>query len=150
MFRGLDWLVAEAAARGLRLLPVLTNYWQEYGGMRCYVRWACAQRGQQVLLGLCRLGDYVGSVLQHRRVEPLLQRGAAPKARPDQRRAVPAALPAPPPHLVQPPTGEGEAAEPFYSDPDCQRMFHAALHALVHRTNSLTGRMYRRGPPLEP
>lgn len=48
MFRGLDWLVTEAAARGLRLLLVLTNYWKDYGGMRQYVAWACAQRGEEV------------------------------------------------------------------------------------------------------
>jgi endo-1,4-beta-mannosidase len=51
VFRGLDWLLAAAAQRRLRLLPVLTNYWRDYGGMRRYVAWACAQRGQQVRRG---------------------------------------------------------------------------------------------------
>jgi hypothetical protein len=28
---GLDWLIVEAARRGLKLLLVLTNYWDAYG-----------------------------------------------------------------------------------------------------------------------
>lgn len=48
VFRGLDWLLAQAAARGLRLLLVLTNYWKDYGGMRQYVAWAAQQLGTQV------------------------------------------------------------------------------------------------------
>lgn len=43
---GLDWLVAECARRGLRLLLALTNYWADYGGIPQYVRsgqvrWCC-------------------------------------------------------------------------------------------------------------
>eukprot|EP00887_Chlorella_sp_A99_P006108 scaffold22.g6108.t1 len=45
VFRALDWVVAEAGRRGLRLKLVLTNYWEDYGGMRCYVEWSCQQRG---------------------------------------------------------------------------------------------------------
>jgi mannan endo-1,4-beta-mannosidase len=48
VFGGLDWLLAQAAARGLRLLLVLTNYWKDYGGMRQYVAWAAQQLGTQV------------------------------------------------------------------------------------------------------
>lgn len=48
VFRSLDWLLAEAAARGLRLLLVFTNYWRDYGGMAQYVAWARQQRGEQV------------------------------------------------------------------------------------------------------
>ena len=44
-------MLAEAAARGLRLLLALTNYWADYGGMRQYVAWACQARGQQVRCG---------------------------------------------------------------------------------------------------
>lgn len=54
VFRSLDWLLAEAAARGLRLLLVLTNYWKDYGGMRQYVEWACQRRGEQVRCGVVR------------------------------------------------------------------------------------------------
>lgn len=34
----LDWVVAAAKARGLRLILTLTNYWPEYGGLAQYVR----------------------------------------------------------------------------------------------------------------
>lgn len=34
----LDWVVAAAMARGLRLVLVLSNYWHEYGGLPQYVR----------------------------------------------------------------------------------------------------------------
>jgi hypothetical protein len=74
-FQALDWVIAEAGWRGLRLLLNLTNYWkvrhdrdwtsstsaidghtpemhclpmQDYGGMRQYVQWAYQARGQQV------------------------------------------------------------------------------------------------------
>lgn len=46
MFRALDWLLVEAARRGLRLLLDLTNYWSAYGGMRQYVAWAWERRGR--------------------------------------------------------------------------------------------------------
>ena len=40
--------------------------------------------------------------------------------------------------------GSGQvAAEPFYTDPDCQRMFRDYMGAVVQRTNSLTGVHYR-------
>lgn len=45
VFRALDWVVAGAVARGLRLLPCLVNYWPEYGGMGQYVRWSQEARG---------------------------------------------------------------------------------------------------------
>lgn len=35
------------------------------------------------------------------------------------------------------------AAEPFYTDPDCQRLFCSFLHTLVHRVSTLTGVQYR-------
>ena len=40
VFQALDWVLAEAAKRGLRLLLALINYWPDYGGMQQYVRWA--------------------------------------------------------------------------------------------------------------
>ena len=40
--------------------------------------------------------------------------------------------------------GSGQvAAEPFYTDPDCQRMFRAYMAAVVQRVNTLTGVRYR-------
>ena len=45
VFRALDWVVAAAAARGLRLLLCLLNYWPNYGGMQQYVRWSMEARG---------------------------------------------------------------------------------------------------------
>jgi mannan endo-1,4-beta-mannosidase len=40
VFRGLDWVVAEAGRRGLRLVLPLVNYWRDYGGMGQYVAWS--------------------------------------------------------------------------------------------------------------
>lgn len=37
---GLDRAVAEAKARGLRLILMLTNNWSDYGGLDAYARWA--------------------------------------------------------------------------------------------------------------
>jgi endo-1,4-beta-mannosidase len=42
MLVAMDRLLVECSKRGLRLLPTLTNYWQEFGGMQQYVR--CATR----------------------------------------------------------------------------------------------------------
>lgn len=95
-FRALDWVVAEAGRRGLRLILNLTNYWKDYGGMRQYVQWAYEARGQQ-----------------------------------------------------PPMDGSGQvAAEPFYTDPDCQRMFRAYMAAVVQRVNSLTGVRYCDDPTI--
>lgn len=39
--------------------------------------------------------------------------------------------------------GSGQvAAEPFYTDPDCLRMFRSNVAAVVQRVNSLTGVRY--------
>jgi endo-1,4-beta-mannosidase len=38
VFRGLDWVVAEAGRRGLRLMMTLTNFWEDFGGLPQYVR----------------------------------------------------------------------------------------------------------------
>jgi mannan endo-1,4-beta-mannosidase len=38
--RGLDRAVAEAKARGVRLILTLTNNWEEYGGLPTYARWS--------------------------------------------------------------------------------------------------------------
>lgn len=40
VFRALDWAVDEAAKRGIRVLLVLSNYWDAFGGAPTYVRWA--------------------------------------------------------------------------------------------------------------
>jgi mannan endo-1,4-beta-mannosidase len=50
----------------------------------------------------------------------------------------------PVPH-PQPPQEEGEAAEPFYSDPACRRMFQTAAAAMVGRVNTVNGVQYRCG-----
>jgi mannan endo-1,4-beta-mannosidase len=39
--RGLDAVIAAAAAHGLRLILSLLNYWPDYGGMDQYLRWCC-------------------------------------------------------------------------------------------------------------
>ena len=41
---GLDFVVAEAAKRGLKLILALTNYWTPFGGMPQYVRSVPARR----------------------------------------------------------------------------------------------------------
>lgn len=44
IFVGLDFVVAEAAKRGLKLILALTNYWTPFGGMPQYVRLVLARR----------------------------------------------------------------------------------------------------------
>ncbi len=38
VFAALDWVIAEAGARGIRLSLPLVNYWPAYGGIPQYVR----------------------------------------------------------------------------------------------------------------
>ncbi|KAA6412341.1 MAG: mannan endo-1 [Trebouxia sp. A1-2] len=45
VFVGLDFVLAEAARRGLKVLLALTNYWTPFGGMTQYVKWSCERRG---------------------------------------------------------------------------------------------------------
>lgn len=40
VFRALDYLISRAAEYNLRLILVLTNNWEEYGGSMQYVRWS--------------------------------------------------------------------------------------------------------------
>lgn len=40
VFAGLDFVIAEAGKRGLKLILALTNYWAPFGGMLQYVRYA--------------------------------------------------------------------------------------------------------------
>lgn len=42
VLEGLDFAVAEASKRGIRLLLALANYWQHYGGVDEYNRWSFA------------------------------------------------------------------------------------------------------------
>lgn len=42
VFAALDWVIAEAGARGIRLSLPLVNYWPAYGGIPQYVRSAPA------------------------------------------------------------------------------------------------------------
>lgn len=206
VFRSLDWLLAEAAQRGLRLLLNLTNYWKDYGGMAQYVEWACQQRGQRVsgaeLNGHQRMSGaemngcqcfaaractavhcssssalvagsgLAGELNGHARLASapcrhptspaathsfplctsltgteawaalaLFYANSNPLQQSLRSRAHPRLAGS---HLQAPAGKEGQVVpDPFYTDPDCQRMFRAFLHALVHRTNSLTGIMYR-------
>lgn len=39
-WKGMDFVLAEAAKRGLHLIVTLTNNWDDYGGMNQYVKWA--------------------------------------------------------------------------------------------------------------
>ncbi len=45
VFCALDRVVAEAGARGIRILFNLTNFWSDYGGMGQYVAWSRQARG---------------------------------------------------------------------------------------------------------
>lgn len=45
VFRGLDWVLAEAGKRNLRVMLTLVNYWSAYGGMEQYVRSAISLGG---------------------------------------------------------------------------------------------------------
>jgi mannan endo-1,4-beta-mannosidase len=38
VFAGLDWLLQQCQARGLQLMLVLVNNWEDYGGAKQYVR----------------------------------------------------------------------------------------------------------------
>ena len=38
VFKGLDYVIAEAGRRNLRLILALSNYWHHFGGMPQYVR----------------------------------------------------------------------------------------------------------------
>jgi mannan endo-1,4-beta-mannosidase len=40
VFRGLDYVIAQAKARGLRLILTFVNNWDDYGGMNQYVAWS--------------------------------------------------------------------------------------------------------------
>jgi mannan endo-1,4-beta-mannosidase len=40
VFQGLDYVIAEAGRRGLRLILPLVNNWGDYGGMDQYVQWS--------------------------------------------------------------------------------------------------------------
>ncbi|KAF5831840.1 glycoside hydrolase superfamily, partial [Dunaliella salina] len=40
VFKGLDFVIAQAKARGLQLILVLTDYFPPYGGLQQYVRWS--------------------------------------------------------------------------------------------------------------
>jgi mannan endo-1,4-beta-mannosidase len=38
VFAALDWLLQQCAARGLKLVLVLVNHWDDFGGAKAYVR----------------------------------------------------------------------------------------------------------------
>jgi len=44
-FRGLDELLVEAAARGIRVILTLANNWDDFGGMRRYTLWRFGPQG---------------------------------------------------------------------------------------------------------
>ena len=43
-FSGLDWVLHEASKRGVRVVLVLTDYWEHHGGVSQYLDWAAARR----------------------------------------------------------------------------------------------------------
>ena len=43
-FAGLDWVLYEAGKRGVRVVLVLTDYWEHHGGVSQYLDWAAARR----------------------------------------------------------------------------------------------------------
>ena len=43
-FSGLDWVLHEAGKRGVRVVLVLTDYWEHHGGVSQYLDWAAARR----------------------------------------------------------------------------------------------------------
>ncbi|KAK9842996.1 hypothetical protein WJX74_005452 [Apatococcus lobatus] len=45
VFRGLDFVLHEAAKRQIKLMLVIVNYWQAFGGMSQYCRWSCQRKG---------------------------------------------------------------------------------------------------------
>ncbi len=57
VFVGLDWVVAQAGARGMRLMLTLTNYWHDYGGFQQYLR--CAAVNQRAACYLQAVSDVV-------------------------------------------------------------------------------------------
>jgi len=46
VFRGLDWVLAEAGKRGIKIMLVLVNHWSAYGGMAQYVKYASLPSGR--------------------------------------------------------------------------------------------------------
>ncbi|CAL5222551.1 g4932 [Coccomyxa viridis] len=47
VFAALDWVIAQAKMRGLRLCMPLVNYWPAYGGIPQYMRWSCQRQGAE-------------------------------------------------------------------------------------------------------
>ena len=47
VFAALDWVIAEAGARGIHLSLPLINFWAAYGGVPQYVRWGLPPFCQQ-------------------------------------------------------------------------------------------------------
>lgn len=47
VFRGLDFVLHEAAKRQIKLMLVIVNYWQAFGGMSQYVRQASLHQDWQ-------------------------------------------------------------------------------------------------------
>lgn len=45
-FEGLDWVLYEAGKRGVRLVLVLTDYWEHHGGVSQYLEWAAARKSR--------------------------------------------------------------------------------------------------------
>jgi hypothetical protein len=58
----MDRLLVECNKRGLRLLPTLTNYWKEFGGMQQYAR--CAS---QAASAVC--SSVAAAICHHRTLE---------------------------------------------------------------------------------
>ena len=39
ILQGLDRVIAQASARGIRVILTLTNYWPDYGGPPTWAKW---------------------------------------------------------------------------------------------------------------
>ena len=84
-FRALDSVIAQARDRNIRLLLVLTNYWQDYGAHPCSPRSPCRQAArsltrehtQAALPSTCRGPSRLASTCATRRISSRRQRAAS-------------------------------------------------------------------------
>ena len=56
-FEGLDWVLYEAGKRGVRLVLVLTDYWEHHGGVSQYLEWAAARKSSGSLSSDFRMSE---------------------------------------------------------------------------------------------
>lgn len=56
VFSGLDFVLAEAGRRGLKLILALTNYWTPFGGMAQYVKYEVFLSARMMQYLTCTIG----------------------------------------------------------------------------------------------